>query len=68
MGETGAKTLAWARWPLVSCSMMMRRRTVMIFYDNGDDNDDDLYIIGAVCMSVTFLLISFSPFSRHFWV
>ena len=31
-------------------------------------HNDDLYIIGAVCMSVTFLLISFSPFSRHFWV
>ena len=40
-----------------------RSRKILILH-----NSDDLYIIGAVCMSVTFLLISFSPFSRHFWV
>ena len=29
--------------------------------------DDDIYIM-VKCLSVTFLLISFSPISGHFWV
>ena len=39
--------------------------------DDDDDHDydeyDDIYIM-VKCMSVTFLLISFSPISGHFWV
>ena len=39
-------------------------------YQFNPDNDD-IYIMVkcmSVCMSVTFLLISFSPISGHFWV
>ena len=36
--------------------------------DAGDNDNYDLYITGAVCLYVTFLIISFSPFSRHVWV
>ena len=39
--------------------------------DDVGDDDDDIYIMVkcmSVCMSVTFLLISFSPISGHFWV
>ena len=40
--------------------------------DHNDNCDnDDIYIMVkcmSVCMSVTFLLISFSPISGHFWV
>ena len=33
--------------------------------DDGDDGNDDLYIIGAVCMSVTKVIISvFKGFGR----
>ena len=38
------------------------------FIDDHFDGGGDLYIIGAVCLSVTFFIISFSPFSGHFWV
>ena len=41
-------------------------------YDaNGGDDSDDIHIYNGevyVCMYVTFLLISFSPISGHFWV
>ena len=39
--------------------------------DGDDHDDDDIYIMVkcmSVCMSVTFLLISFSCISGHFWV
>ena len=35
--------------------------------DDNDDDDDDIYIM-VKCLYVTFLLISFSLISRHFWV
>ena len=39
--------------------------------DDGGEDDydeyDDIYIM-VKCLSVTFLLISFSPISGHFWV
>ena len=36
--------------------------------DDGDDDDDDDIYIMMKCLSVTFLLISFSPISWHLWV
>ena len=54
--------------------MMMTGGNLLASHDDDDDDDvnddcddNDIYIM-VKCLSVTFLLISFSPFSRHFWV